>query len=294
MPYTSNPYAPKARRLAVNDVLSGRLTQAQTARKYGVVESTISKWMRRAPRHNNQMIDTLPSRPKYHPNQLPLATVSRIVQLRKRLKRCAPIIHAHLQQEGIVVSLSSVKRTLRRHNLTRKKKPAKWYTPLPRPVSDKPGALVQMDTIHYVRPDGTRFYLYVVIDTYSRLGYAEYHTTLSQRISYKVVMRAQKYFGFPFLLVQTDNGPEFKSWLQFTLGGSLIYLRHSRVRKPNDNAHVERFNRTIQEECFSGFQPDEKTVEKQLATYIVFYNTERLHLSLNCQTPTDFLSKVLN
>jgi len=28
-----------------------------------------------------------------------------------------------------------------------------------------------------------------------------------------------------------------------------IKIRHTRLGKPNDNAHIERFNRTIQEEC---------------------------------------------
>lgn len=293
MSYTSNPYAGKARRLAVNDVRFGRCTVAEAAMKYGVVRSTVWKWMKRAHPDHRVFIDTIPSRPKHHPNELDYEVIERVIQLRKKLKRCAPILHAHLKKEGVTISLSSVERILRRHRLTRKKKPADWYTPLPRPVSDKPGALVQMDTMHFIRPDGSRFYIYAVIDTYSRLGYAEYHTALAQRISYKVLMRAQKTFGFPFRMLQTDNGPEFKSWLQFTLGNQRIHLRHSRVRIPNDNAHIERFNRTIQEECFGGFQPNEKTVEQKLKVYIAFYNNERLHLSLNCQTPIDFVSKVL-
>lgn len=293
MSYTSNPYAGKARRLAVNDVLYGRCTASEAARKYGVVRSTIWKWMKRAHPDHRVFIATIPSRPKHHPNELKPEVVARIIQLRQELKRCALVIHAHLALEGITISLSSVERTLRRHRLTRKKKPARWYTPLPRPQSDRPGALVQVDTIHFVKPDKSRFYIYAVIDTYSRLGYAEYHPRLSQRLSYQVILRAQSYFGFPFAMVQTDNGPEFKDWLQFQLGKQRMLLRHSRIRKPNDNAHVERFIRTIQEECFRGLLPKEHRIQKKLQDYLVFYNTKRLHLSLNLQTPTQFVSKVL-
>lgn len=293
MSYTSNPYAAKARRLAVNDVRFGRCTVSSAARKYGVVRSTIWKWMKKAHPDHRVFIHTVPSRPKHHPNELKPEIVARIVTLRKELKRCAGIIHAQLKREKVQVSLSSVERTLRRQKLTRKKKPAKWYTPLPRPLSDAPGALVQMDTIHYIKPDKTRFYIYAVIDTYSRLAYAEYHPKLSQAMSQEVLIHAQKLFGFPFTMVQTDNGPEFATGLQISLDRRKIKLRHSRVRTPNDNAHIERFNRTIQEECFNGFLPREKTISQKLKVYIAFYNTKRLHLSLNCQTPTEFVSKLL-
>jgi len=219
--------------------------------------------------------------------------VNRIIELRQTLKRCAPVIHKHLLLEGFSVSLSSVERTLRRCDLVRKKRQASWYTPLPRPASDAPGSLVQMDTIHFIKPDRSRFYIYALIDTYSRLAYALYCPKLSQMTSVQVVLTAQGYFGFPFKMVQTDNGPEFQHGFLTNLGRHRINLRHSRVRKPNDNAHIERFNRTIQEECFGGFLPHEETIEQQLQDYIAYYNHDRLHLSLDLQTPTQFVAKVL-
>lgn len=293
MAYTTNPYVGRTRRDAVNDVRFHKLSQSQAALKYGVVRSTIWKWVKRAPSHNREFINTAPSRPRSHPNQLPDSTITRIIELRMGLRRCAPVLHAYLKQEGFSVSLSSVERTLRRFKLTRKKKPAKYYTPLPRPVSDCPGALVQVDTIHYVRPNTTRFYIYALIDVYSRLAYAEYHPKLSQKTSLQVIKRARERFGFRFYMVQTDNGPEFKDYLDIELRRNKIALRHSRVRKPNDNAHVERFNRTLQEECFNGRRPNEKTARKQLEDYIHYYNHARLHLGINLQTPTSFVSKVL-
>lgn len=60
--------------------------------------------------------------------------------------------------------------------------------------------------------------------------------------------------------------------------------RHSRVRQANDNAHVERFNRTVQEECFYHL-PQELALYRALQRYLPYYNTERLHLGLNLKTP---------
>lgn len=297
MAYTSNPYAPNARMKARNDVVWRGLSHKQAALKYGVTRSTIWRWVKKAEElklNGNTYIWTESSAPHHHPNQLRPEVIARIVTLRKQLnRRCAAVIHRHLVLEGIQSSRSSVERTLRRLKLTRKRKPAKWYTPLPRPLALVPGALVQMDTVHYVKPDKTRFYLYTIIDTYSRLAYAEYFPRLSQQVSFEVILRAQKLFGFKFSMLQTDNGPEFKDWLQAALGRERIHIRHSRIRKPNDNAHIERFNRTIQEECFNRRLPNELTIQKDLKKYIDYYNHHRLHLSLDLQTPTQFVAKVL-
>ena len=297
MPYTSNPHVSRARMNARNDVVWRGLSHNQAALKYGVCRTTVWRWVRRAKDLNingNSLIDTLPSRPLHHPSELAPEIVARIVELRQQLKRCSPVIHKHLQLEGINVSLSSVARVLRRNKLTRRKKQATMYKSVyRRPEAKSPGTLVQMDTLHIHRSDGTRYYIYTLIDLYSRLAYAEYHPKLGQTISFGIIKRAQNYFGFSFSMLQTDHGPEFKDGLTFMLGRKNIKLRHSRVRTPNDNAHIERFNRTIQEECFGGKQPNEKTIQRDIKKYIEYYNYGRLHLSLNLETPTQFVAKVL-
>lgn len=215
--------------------------------------------------------------------------------MRKRLGRCAPVIHAHLEEMGYQVHERTVGRVLKREGLTRRKRQATYYKSThKRPLADSIGALIQMDTVHYMRPDGSRFYLYCLIDVYSRLAYVEYHPKLGQKISFGIIQRAQKQLGFKFSMVQTDNGPEFKTGLTFMLSESDIKLRHSRVRKPNDNAHIERFNRTIQEECFKSRLPDEKFITSEIKSYLEYYNHHRLHLSLNLLTPTQFVAKVLS
>lgn len=292
MPYVSNPYAPKARKLAINMLKREKLSAAETARRYGVHRSTIGRWFKRATKHSGEYIPTISSRPHHHPNELSQHVINRIIVLRKKLKRCAPVLHAHLVSEGYRVSLPSVQRTLKRQGLVRRKRQARFYTPIPRPVVEKPGDLVEVDTIHYIRPDYTRFYIYTLIDLYSRLAYAFYSPILNQKTSVSVIKEAQKKLGFPFKVVQTDNGPEFRDHVSLALMSQYIRLRHSRVRKPNDNAHLERFNRTIQEECFNCRLPDEEVIQSQLAKYLRYYNTERLHLGLNLKTPAQFVAKV--
>jgi transposase InsO family protein len=153
--------------------------------------------------------------------------------------------------------------------------------------------LVQVDTVHFTRPNNSRYYIVTVLDTFSRLAYAYYTPKLTQGVSVKVIQQAQSYFGFSFSMVQTDNGPEFKDYVMQRLGDLNIAMRHSRVRKPNDNAHLERFNRTIQEECFDSRNPDELTAQSDIDRYLEYYNYHRLHLGLQCQTPRQFVAKVM-
>lgn len=210
------------------------------------------------------------------------------------MNRCAPIIQAHLKREGIKVGLSTVDKVLRRNRLTRRKKQLKDYKPLDRPIAESPGALVEMDTIHIVRSDYRRIYIYTVIDVFSRLAYAEYRKDLSNKASFEVVKNAQRYFGFKFEVVQTDNGCEFSPVFGYKLRQINIKLRHTRIRKPNDNAHIERFNRTIQTEGLKGNLNDEKTLKNKIKRFNNYYNNIRLHLSLSCQTPAEYVAKVGN
>lgn len=299
MSYTQSPYAPKARFEAAKLVVKDGMKASKVAIMYGVHRSTVGKWVKRFPRKLNQYghyIDTLSSAPNHHPHQASDEVVERIIQLREMLKgRCAPVIHAHLISEGYKISVRTVGRVLKREGLIRRKKLSRFLKSIyPRPEAQLPGDLVQMDTIHVMRNDGSRYYIYCLIDVFSRLSYAEYSTKLKQGISYRVVKNAQKYLKFNFKMIQTDHGPEFKDGFTFLLNKSSIKLRHSRIRKPNDNAHVERFNRTLQEECFDSLPPKEKTIEKVLKDYLEYYNKERLHLSLNLQSPIQFVAKVLS
>jgi len=90
-----------------------------------------------------------------------------ILNERAKHHRCAEVIHYQLAKEGYEVSLSSVKRTLKRHGLTYPSKWKNWHSYPPRPSIEKPGDLLEIDTIH----DGShedRLYLYTLLDVHSR------------------------------------------------------------------------------------------------------------------------------
>ena len=100
-----------------------------------------------------------------------------------------------------------------------------------RPPSTHPGALVQLDTIHFVSTKYRRFYIYAMIDTFSRLAYAEFQPKLSPSVTTVFLSRAPKQFPFPVEIIQTDHGQEFGFSVEVNLRKQEIRLRHTRFQK---------------------------------------------------------------
>lgn len=318
MAYSTNPNLPKARATALQLLVRDGLPLQVVANRCGVHRSTIWRWKRKwghlnehvqfdNPNRPNRVystanhllrctwrIPTASSRPMTSPKAVPENIVELVVGLRQMLKRCAEVVWFHLTQDnGVRISLSSVRRILQRHQYIKgRKKRIRRDNPR-RPLVTRPGELVQTDTIHYVDPyTKRRKYVYTVIDLYTRMTYAEIHSEMRPSIAARAILRAQERFGFCFTMVQADNGPEFGRYFSQRLIGQGIATRHSRLGRPNDNAHIERFNRTIQEECLGrclDFNIPNQQAQTKLNSYLEFYNTKRVHLSLQYRTPAQML-----
>ena len=69
---------------------------------------------------------------------------------------------------------------------------------------------------------------------------------------------------------------------------------HTYPKTPKMNAHVERFNRTIQEEFIDYHQDlllDPDQFNRQLIPWLIWYNAERPHWALKLDSPVQFLLK---
>lgn len=287
MAYTTNPHLPKLRMEAVNKVRTGWSVR-QTARHFGVAPSTVSRWAHKAPKRSNAFIPTLSSRPHHHPNELSDDLIDLIIAYRTKYRRCAEVIQYFLAKDGIDVSLSSVKRTISRNNMAYPSKWKKWHTYPERPIATRPGILAEIDTVHIVIPE-SRIYVYTLLDTCSRYAYAAPSARINTHCSIRFVTEARSALPFPIGTLQSDHGPEFSKWFSKEVIRSGIDHRHSRVRKPTDNGHVERFNRTLKDECLSRVPRSLKSYRKAIPEFIHYYNTERPHMALDMQTPTEVL-----
>lgn len=285
MAYSTNPYLPKVRQQAVNLVYQGWSVR-QTARYMGVQPGTVSKWLKKDHWYGRIPIATLSSRPHHFPQALSEEIVKAIVEQRKKRNRCAEVIHQELLNQGLSVSLSSVKRTLERQGLIRQRSPWKrWHFTLPRPEVVKPGDLIQIDTLHLGPCDSSRIYVYALIDVFSRWAHALPSLRINTHISLRFVKEALKRSCFSFSMLQSDHGQEFSSWFTEQIRVLGLAHRHSRVRKPSDNGHIERFIRTLQEECLSKIPQTIRAYQREIPEYLQYYNNERLHLGLQLKTP---------
>ena len=188
-----------------------------------------------------------------------------------------------------MVSLNSVRRKLDEAGLVKKRSPWKrLHLPVERPLALAPGDLVLVDTIHLMVGLKKRIYIYTLIDVYSRWCFAWATDRISARQSAKFLKMAQEINSFKFNCIQSDHGSEFSQHFSERIK---ILHRHSRVRKPNDNAYLERFNRTLQEECLNHFQTNVKIFNQQMPLFLNYYNDERLHMGIDFQTPNQMLKR---
>lgn len=292
MPYTKNLHMPKVRRDAVNLVKYRKWSIRKAARHFGVELSTVSRWCTLPFATGWHELPTRSSAPKTHPNALSKEIVGAIIKKRVGRRRCGQVIYQELKREGVSVSLSSVQRTLGRCQLLKKR--SLWKRPhdaTERPAVTHSGALLQADTVHIIAPGGSRIYVYTLIDLHSRWAYAEAVEKIRAEQSIQFIKRAQEHASFTFEMIQTDRGSEFSTWFTHGMWRMNILHRHGRVRQKNDNAHIERFNRTVQEECLDRTVHSLLEFKKALSVYLPYYNTERLHMGINFQTPLEVLRR---
>lgn len=248
-------------------------------RYLGFHHTAVMKWVKRSIQIGEHPIPTRSSEPKRKPGKISESLERKIVELRMKTKRCTEALKLEFERQGIVVPRSTIHRVLERNYCLKKRSPWKRFHPhQERPQALSPGDLVQLDTIHLMVSEKKRIYVFTLIDTYSRLVYAKAYQRMNAATAVRFLGEAQSVSPFHFNMVQSDHGPEFGNWFV-----SMIKKRHryTRIGKPNDNAHIERFNRTLQEECLDKVDRDVSKINRALKKYLSYYNNQRIHLGIN-------------
>lgn len=277
MSYTSNKKQPSIRRDAARLYRKG-WSARKIGRYLGFHHTAIMKWVRKAERLGDVPIPTRSSVPKFVPGKISETLEEKIVLMRRKNKRCTEAIHLELKREGIKVAKSTVHRVLERNMLLKKRSPWKRFHPhVDRPRALNAGDLVQVDTIHRMIDRKKRLYVFSLVDVYSRCAYAKAFEKMSGQTSIEFIREAEKVSLFKFNMIQSDHGPEFSRWFVSQIKRD---HRYTRIGKPNDNAHIERFNRTLQEECLDKVSNDVSEINRALRKYLRYYNNQRIHLGL--------------
>jgi len=167
--------------------------------------------------------------------------------------------------------------------------------------SSRPGELLSQDTFYVGRLKGVgKVYLHAVVDTYGSYAFGFLHTSKQPEAAVAVlhndVLPFYKEHNFEVKAILTDNGTEFcgvdghpyETYLEF----NDIEHRRTKVRSPQTNGFVERFNRTVLEEFFrvkfrEKLYESVESLQKDLDEWLHFHNTKRPHLGYrnNGRTP---------
>jgi transposase InsO family protein len=159
--------------------------------------------------------------------------------------------------------------------------------------AEYPGHCVALDTVEK-HIQGRRRYIITFEDIYTRFGFALATTSHASLAAKEFFDYCRKVFPFEFVYVLTDNGSEFKKHFSEALKQLHLTHYHTYPKTPKMNAHVERFNRTIQEE-FADYRNHLllnhiSRFNQELMEWLVWYNTKRVHHAFkNKYSPVQFM-----
>lgn len=177
-------------------------------------------------------------------------------------------------------------------NIRRKPKkrlPARIREPLHQP--DLPNRTWSMDFMFDRLTNGRSFRTLNILDDFNReIVNIVVDTSISSARVARELSQTFEWRGKPNT-IRVDNGPEFlalKPWCE----SNGIELKFIQPAKPNQNAYVERFNRTYRDEVLGAYLFDDlHQVRTETEKFIWKYNNVRPHNSLNNVTPRAFLLK---
>lgn len=150
-----------------------------------------------------------------------------------------------------------------------------------------------LDFMHDRLYNGRPFRTLNVIDEANREGLAiEVGTSIPASRLVRVLGQLVEMYGQPTAL-RCDNGPEFTSatftdWCE----KRGIEIRYIQPGKPDQNAFVERFNRSFRQEVLDAYLFDSVDEAQDLSDdWLTDYNENRPHDSLGGIPPAQFLPR---
>lgn len=201
-------------------------------------------------------------------------------------------------------SPSGVYNILRRYGLNRLK--PKMKQEKRKIIKEKAGELGHIDS-HYlnkgiVHKDNKRYYLVCLIDSCTRIAWAEVVEDLKSLTVMFSLLKClnilSDHYQIKFKEVLTDNGPEFgkkesskKREHPFERMLMEIGIKHRYIKpyRPQTNGKVERFWRTIEEDLLEEtFFESVDHLKEELLQYLYYYNHERPHQGINGLSPVEF------
>lgn len=157
----------------------------------------------------------------------------------------------------------------------------------PVPYATRQREVIQHDTV-----DFGGLFAFTSIDIFTRETQVVMRPGLKAQDGLIALNQQMQYFQFSDML-QCDGGSEFKADWSKVAKNYCHRVRTARPYKKNEQAYIESFNRTLRKECLGWGKyrkKDLKAVQAKVDGFIAYYNNVRPHLSLELQSPKEYLS----
>lgn len=259
--------------------------------RFAVPREVLSRWWHRYQSADVAGLQPRSRRPHHSPAQLPAGDVRAILALRAQGQSAAHIALALGWGRG------TVQRVLERAGQNRLPRPVR-----PRPKryeKQRPGELVHIDIKFLPALRNARYdYEFAAIDDFSREAVVWIGLDQTSASATTFLERVVATLPYPVEAVLTDNAFAFtmrfthhaERQSRFEQACATLGIRHYllRPRAPQSNGKVERFFRTVDDECLNRrrlftFRARTRAVDD----FVWFYNHERPHLSLAGMTPVE-------
>jgi len=161
-------------------------------------------------------------------------------------------------------------------------------------VPRMPDSVWSADFVSDALACGRRFRTFNIVDDFNRQAmHIEVDTSITSARLVRIFEQLKRDHGLPRVL-RTDNGPEFlgEAFVQWAKIHAMA-IQYIQPGKPNQNAYIERFNRTFREEMLNQhlFARIED-VREAVWWWMIEYNEERPHESLGNLTPSEYRQQV--
>jgi putative transposase len=277
----------------------------QTAAHFGISRKTLYKWLVRFDERNLVTLEERSRRP-YHLRTWTVTPVEeeRIVSLRLKHLKYGKQKLKRLYQKTYASSITlwKVERVVRHHGLFPDPKEHQKRAKIQRErckrvrINDvplnliTPGKLWHTDAI-VLWWYGARRIIFTGLEHTTKLGYARVYQNHSSRSAADFLHRLNYLSDGDIRVIHSDNGSEFGG--EFTRACQELHITqvYSRVRQPKDNAALERFNWTVQDEWLALSETgldDIDAANQDLTDWLIEYNAYRPHQALDYQTPLEY------
>lgn len=156
-------------------------------------------------------------------------------------------------------------------------------------VPQLPDTVWSADFVSDALNTGRRYRTFNIADDFNREAvHIEIDTSITSERLVRVFERIKTERGLPQVL-RTDNGPEFlgETFIQWSKDAGMA-IQYIQPGKPNQNAYIERFNRTYREEVLDRHLfTSLDDVREATYWWMLEYNEERPHDALDDLTPIE-------